>query len=117
VSHFNRRDVLALSAATLALGASGKAFAAAAPGDAAAEALLAQVAEDLMREYPENASALGLDKGARAGLKSSLTDRSLEGRAKLAAAARARVARMKAVDRKDLSPRGHTGPGRRPDGP
>jgi uncharacterized protein (DUF885 family) len=103
VSHFNRRDVLALSAATLALGASGKAFAAAAPGDAAGEALLAQVAEDLMREYPENASALGLDKDKRAGLKSSLTDRSLEGRATLAAAARARVARMKAVDRKDLS--------------
>jgi uncharacterized protein (DUF885 family) len=103
VSQFNRRDVLALSAATLALGASGKAFAAAAPGDAAGEALLAQVAEDLMREYPENASALGLDKDKRAGLKSSLTDRSLEGRATLAAAARARVARMKAVDRKDLS--------------
>jgi uncharacterized protein (DUF885 family) len=104
VSQFNRRDVLALSAATLALGAGGGALAAAAPGDAAAEALLAQVAEDLMREYPENASALGLDKGERAALKSSLTDRSLEGRGRLAAAARARLARMKAVDRKGLSP-------------
>jgi uncharacterized protein (DUF885 family) len=104
VSQFNRRDVLALSAATLALGASGKAFAAAAPGDAAGEALLAQVAEDLMREYPENASALGLDKDKRAALKSSLTDRSLEGRGKLAATAKARVAKMKAVDRNTLSP-------------
>jgi uncharacterized protein (DUF885 family) len=77
---------------------------AAAPGDAAAEALLASVAEDLMREYPENASAFGLDKGARAGLKALLTDRSLEGRAELAATAKVRLARMKAVDRKSLSP-------------
>lgn len=103
MSQFNRRDVLALGAATLALGTTGKALAAAS-GDAAAEALLSQVAEDLMREYPENASALGLDKDKRAALKSSLTDRSLEGRAKLAAAAKARVAKMKAVDRKTLSP-------------
>jgi uncharacterized protein (DUF885 family) len=104
VSQFNRRDVLALSAATLALGAAGKPLAAPASGDAAAEALLSQVAEDLMREYPENASALGLDKDKRAALKSSLTDRSLEGRGKLAATAKARVAKMKAVDRNTLSP-------------
>jgi uncharacterized protein (DUF885 family) len=103
VSQFNRRDVLALGAATLALGSAG-AVQAAAPGDAAAEALLSGVAEDLMREYPENASALGLDKGARAALKSTLTDRSLDGRGKLAAAAKARVAKMKAVDRKGLGP-------------
>ena len=103
MSQLNRRDVLALGAATLALGSAG-AVQAAAPGDAAAEALLSGVAEDLMREYPENASALGLDKGARKALKSSLTDRSLEGRAKLGAAAKARVAKMKAVDRKGLSP-------------
>uniref|UniRef100_B0T4Z8 Twin-arginine translocation pathway signal n=1 Tax=Caulobacter sp. (strain K31) TaxID=366602 RepID=B0T4Z8_CAUSK len=103
MSQLNRRDVLALGAATLALG-SASASRAAAPGDTAAEAQLSGVAEDLMREYPENASALGLDKGARAALKSTLTDRSLEGRAKLAAAAKARVARMKAVDRKGLSP-------------
>jgi uncharacterized protein (DUF885 family) len=106
VSQFNRRDVLALGAAAAAFGgaALGSKALAAAPGDAAAEALLSSVAEDLMREYPENASALGLDKGARAALKSSLTDRSLEGRGKLAVAAKARVARMKAIDRKGLSP-------------
>jgi uncharacterized protein (DUF885 family) len=104
VSQFNRRDILALGGAALASTATGGAALAAAPGDAAAEALLSGVAEDLMREYPENASALGLDKGARAGLKATLTDRSLEGRGKLAAAAKARVARMKAVDRKGLSP-------------
>ncbi|KRA56780.1 twin-arginine translocation pathway signal [Caulobacter sp. Root655] len=104
MSQFNRRDVLALGGAALATAATGGAALAAAPGDAAAEALLSGVAEDLMREYPENASALGLDKGARAGLKATLTDRSLEGRARLAAAAKARVAAMKAVDRKGLSP-------------
>ena len=101
MSQFNRRDVLALGAAAAALG--GQALAAPS-GDAATEALLSSVAEDLMREYPENASALGLDKGARAGLKSTLTDRSLEGRVKLAAAAKARVAKIKAIDRKGLSP-------------
>ncbi|WP_165188709.1 DUF885 domain-containing protein [Caulobacter soli] len=101
MSQFNRRDVLALGAAAAAFGGSALATTS---GDAAAEALLSSVAEDLMREYPENASALGLDKGARAALKSSLTDRSLDGRGKLAAAAKARVARMKAVDRKGLSP-------------
>lgn len=104
MSPFNRRDVLALGGAALATSALAGQALAAAPGDAAAEALLAGVAEDLMREYPENASALGLDKGARAALKSNLTDRSLEGRDRLAAAAKARVARMKAVDRKALSP-------------
>ncbi len=101
MSQFNRRDVLTLGAAAAAFG--GTALAAA-PDDAAAEALLSSVAEDLMREYPENASALGLDKDVRAGLKSSLTDRSLEGRARLAAAAKARVAKMRAVDRKGLGP-------------
>ena len=100
MSQFNRRDVLALGAAAAAFG--GQALAAA-QGDAAAEALLSSVAEDLMRDYPENASALGLDKGARAGLKASLTDRSLDGRGKLAATAKARLARMKAVDRRGLS--------------
>lgn len=106
MSQFNRRDVLALGAAAAAFGgqALGSVAQAAAPGDAAAEALLSSVAEDLMREYPENASALGLDKDKRAALKSSLTDRSLEGRGKLAAAAKARVSKMKAVDRKGLSP-------------
>ncbi|MBO9710792.1 MAG: DUF885 family protein [Caulobacter sp.] len=103
MSAINRREVLVLGAAAATLGG-GSTLAAAPSADAAAEALLAQAAEDLMREYPENASALGLDKGARAGLKASLTDRSLEGRARLGAAARTRLAKMKAVDRKALGP-------------
>ena len=55
----------------------------AAAGGGTAEALLSAMAEQLLAEYPENATALGLDKDARAGLKSKLTDRSLHGRARL----------------------------------
>ncbi|HET9638746.1 MAG TPA: DUF885 family protein [Allosphingosinicella sp.] len=53
--------------------------------------ILAAMAESLLAEYPENATALGLDKDGRAGLKSSLTDRTLEGRARLAGKAAARL--------------------------
>jgi uncharacterized protein (DUF885 family) len=60
-------------------------------------ALLAQVAEALLAEYPENATTLGLDKDARAALKSKLTDRSLHGRARLAAAAADRLRRLEAA--------------------
>ncbi|HEX5185065.1 MAG TPA: DUF885 family protein [Allosphingosinicella sp.] len=98
----DRRFFLASTAAAAAL----PAFPAiAAPSaDAATEAMLAGVAEALLAEYPENASALGLDKGARAGLKSSLADRSLAGRARHGEAARARLARLKAWSRRGLGP-------------
>ncbi|MDB5693174.1 MAG: hypothetical protein JWO81_2237, partial [Alphaproteobacteria bacterium] len=64
----------------------------------------AGVAEALLAEYPENASSLGIDKGRRAALKSRLADRSLEGRARHAGAAQARLARLRAVDRARLHP-------------
>ncbi|HYW16177.1 MAG TPA: DUF885 family protein [Allosphingosinicella sp.] len=66
--------------------------------------LLAQMAEEILAEYPENATSLGLDKDARAGLKSRLTDRSLHGRARLAGAAADRLRRLEAVDRTPLAP-------------
>ncbi|HEX8127091.1 MAG TPA: DUF885 family protein [Allosphingosinicella sp.] len=68
------------------------------------EPLLAGMAEQILAEYPENASSLGLDKDARAGLKSKLTDRSLHGRARLAGAAADRLRRLQAVDRTGLDP-------------
>ena len=68
------------------------------------ETMLSGMAEQLLAEYPENATALGLDKDARAGLKSRLTDRSLHGRARLAGAAAARLRRLQAVDRTALDP-------------
>jgi uncharacterized protein (DUF885 family) len=64
--------------------------------------LLAGMAEQILREYPENATSLGIDKGARAPLKHRLTDRSAEGRARLAASARARLAVLKQLDLSDL---------------
>ena len=68
------------------------------------EPLLARMAEEILAEYPENATSLGLDKEARAGLKSRLTDRSLHGRARLAGAAADRLRRLQAVDRAGLDP-------------
>jgi uncharacterized protein (DUF885 family) len=75
-------------------------------GDAAPAVgtMLAGMAEQLLAEYPENATALGLDKDARAGLKSRLTDRSLHGRARLAGAAGDRLRRLQALDRSRLEP-------------
>jgi uncharacterized protein (DUF885 family) len=67
------------------------------------DALLSRMAESILAEYPENATSLGLDKDARAGLKSRLTDRSLHGRARLAGSAADRLRRLQAADR--------TGPG------
>lgn len=75
----------------------------AAPDDAPVQHMLSAIAEELLSEYPENATALGLDTGARMTLKSSLSDRSLIGSRRLAAAAAARLARLKAVDRSRLS--------------
>ena len=67
------------------------------------EPLLAGMAEEMLTEYPEAATFLGIDKGARAELKHHLTDRTAEGRARLAAGARTRLARLKAIDLSDLS--------------
>jgi uncharacterized protein (DUF885 family) len=72
--------------------------------DPSVEPLLAQMAEAILAEYPENATTLGLDKEARTGLKSKLADRSLHGRARLAGAAADRLRRLQAVDRTGLEP-------------
>ena len=105
----DRRDVLFGTGALVALGGVPRLIAAATPagtpprGDAAAEALLAETAEELLREYPESASTLGLDKDGRAGLKSRLTDRSPEGVSHAAAVAGARRRKLAALPRTGLS--------------
>ncbi|HEV2746496.1 MAG TPA: DUF885 family protein [Allosphingosinicella sp.] len=108
-----RREFMVTTAATglLALAGCGArdgtllpTGAAAGTADAAADRLLAEIAEALLAEYPENASALGLDKAERAPLKALLTDRSLNGRRRLAAAAADRLGRLAAIDRSRLSP-------------
>jgi uncharacterized protein (DUF885 family) len=102
---WTRRHFLGSAAAVAALPLlSGCATRKAGAGGGSAEALLAQMAEQILSEYPENATSLGLDKEARAGLKSRLTDRSLHGRARLAGAAADRLRRLQAVDRTGLDP-------------
>jgi len=75
---------------------------AAAPADARVELTLAAIAEEMLRDHPENATTLGLDKDARAGLKSRLSDRSLAGRAGEAAEVGARLARLRSLPREGL---------------
>jgi uncharacterized protein (DUF885 family) len=71
----SRRSLLQGAAATaVALGA--PAFAKPVPGDGALDALFDTLSEQLLAGAPESATALGLDKGARAALKSKLADRS-----------------------------------------
>lgn len=90
----NRREFIAAGSATLlASGIPARARA----SDAAAK-LLAQFGEDLLADYPENATALGVDKGARAALKARLTDRSAAGQAHIAQRARARLEALGGLD-------------------
>ena len=52
------------------------------------ETLLSEVAEEMLADYPENATGLGIDTGARASLKAKLTDRSAAGQQAIAQARR-----------------------------
>jgi uncharacterized protein (DUF885 family) len=106
---YTRRDLLAGAgalAATQALsGCATRPAAQIAPpaADSSVNRMLAQVAEEMLAEYPENATALGLDEGARAGLKSRLTDRSPAGQRRLAASAAARLDKLRRIDRTGLN--------------
>ena len=101
----HRRDFL-LGASALGALAPFPAFGFQGPSaaDAAAEAALAEVAEGLLADYPENATSLGLDTGARAALKSRLADRSGAGQQALARRAAERLARLRAIDPAPLGP-------------
>jgi uncharacterized protein (DUF885 family) len=67
-------------------------------GDAAAEKLLSDITEELLLDYPESASQLGIDNGARAALKSKLGDRSAAGQKAIAQRVAQRLERLKAID-------------------
>jgi uncharacterized protein (DUF885 family) len=105
----NRREVIAtlLSAATLPLMSACAAHDDAAKstpsGDAETLALLGDIGENLTRLFPEVATQLGLDTGARAALRSQLMDRSAAGRQHIADVVRADLARVNAVDVAQLS--------------
>ncbi|HUQ09674.1 MAG TPA: DUF885 family protein [Steroidobacteraceae bacterium] len=97
----SRRDFVIATGATLAatqlLGQPG-AEAATPPGDAAAEQLLAGISDELLADYPENATALGVDNGARAALKAKLSDRSAASQQAIAKRVAARIEKLKAID-------------------
>ena len=105
----NRRELIVtlLSAATLPLmpacAAHDDAAKTTPPGDADALALLSDVGDNLTRLFPEVATQLGLDTGARAALRSQLMDRSAAGRQHIADVVRADLARVNAIDASKLS--------------
>jgi uncharacterized protein (DUF885 family) len=91
------------SAAALTL-APGARAAAAKSGEAARlNTLLDAFFEEGLVRQPENATELGLDKGARAGLKAKLEDVSTAGMAAEKAATESQIARLKAIDRTKLT--------------
>ncbi len=91
----NRRALLASSCAVAMAGTSVR--------ETAGDLLLGEIAEKLLGEYPENATDLGLDTGARKGLKSRLSERSEAGRAAYAASCAERLRVLNRVDRSSLS--------------
>ena len=60
-----------------------------ATGEADVRALLDGVGDNLLRLFPETATSLGIDTGARAALRSQLADRSVDGQQRLAKQVRA----------------------------
>jgi uncharacterized protein (DUF885 family) len=101
----NRREMLAAlaSAATLPLLPSCNREPAPAPATASrtqadAMKLLDEIGENYLRFAPESATSLGVDTGARAALRSQLTDRSAEGQQKIANQVRQDLDRARAFD-------------------
>ena len=77
----------------------------AAPADAEADALAAldQIGENFLSLFPESATSLGIDTGARAALRSQLGDRSADGQQQIADQVRQDLDRAKAIDTSGLS--------------
>ena len=98
----SRREFIAGVGATLAVLPVLGACARREPG-ASVQSQLAGIAEDMLADYPENATALGIDTGPRAALKARLTDRSAAGQEAISKRVTARVAQLTAVDAASLS--------------
>ena len=77
--------------------------AATAMSEAQGAALLDSFGDNLLRLFPESATSLAIDIGARAPLRRLLTDRSATGQAAVAAAIRADHARANAADTSAMS--------------
>jgi uncharacterized protein (DUF885 family) len=98
-----RRDFVIGSGVTLAAANMG-AEAAVSGKDVAAQKLLAAFTEELLVEYPESATMLGIDAGARAGLKRKLSDRSTAGQKAIALGVARRLEQLKSIDTASLGP-------------
>jgi uncharacterized protein (DUF885 family) len=92
-----RRDFLMTSTAALAA-SQLPGQAAASENDTAVERLLAEIADELLADYPESATMLGIDNGERAALKARLADRSPAGQEAIAQRVANRIRRLKAID-------------------
>jgi uncharacterized protein (DUF885 family) len=106
---FSRREAIAALASSAALpliaACSGdRGSAPPATDEADASALLDRIGENLLRLSPENATSLGIDTGARAELRSQLSDRSAAGRQRVASQLRMDLERLKAIPQSRLSP-------------
>ena len=84
-------------------GAAAAATASAATAEAAANAMLDRVGDNFLTLFPESATSLGVDTGARAGFRSRLTDRSAEGQKRIADQVRQDLDRARAVSTDGLS--------------
>ena len=73
------------------------------PTDADALKRLDEAADNLLKLFPESATSLGHDTGARAALRSQLADRSAEGQQRIAAQVRADLERVSALGTAGLS--------------
>ena len=100
----NRREAIAALATTAAVpfmqACGGESTPAAPARNAAAEAktLLDEIGESYLRFAPEGATSLGIDTGARAGLRSQVADRSAAGQQAIAAQVKKDLDRAKAFD-------------------
>jgi uncharacterized protein (DUF885 family) len=93
----NRREFVTGTGALIAVLAGLRAHAASGT-DSSVEKLLAEIAEELLADYPENATSLGIDTGARAQLKARLSDRSATGQQTIAGRVAKRLVRLKSID-------------------
>ena len=76
--------------------------------EAEALALLDEIANNLLRFYPETATSLGIDTGARSFLRSQLGDRSAQGQQQIATQLRSDLERVTAFNTSVLSHATHT---------
>jgi uncharacterized protein (DUF885 family) len=92
----SRREFIAGTGAAIAL--AHLPARAAEDADVAANRLIADYAEELMVDYPESATSLGIDKDKRSGLKAKLQDRSAAGQQAIAYRVAKRLDRLKTID-------------------